>query len=570
MSTGSGLRTSPAGAPARRGKSARDRASLRRITMLQPLGLQLDPGPGHLWEALSALLERVTPLAGRDTLADDFLDALVEVMAADRGLLLLVPARGEPVAVNARGGQRALSPQERAELSRTLIAQVEREGRAAVVSALDGLDASESLQELGVVAAIAAPLEARALSPGPGGEGFVRGVLYVDFRAREKLVGPAHGQFVELAAKLLSSLLEPGQRLQRVSEELRAARLRERPEEPELPLSALLAGPSLEAVRREVESCLGSDGPILVTGESGTGKTLLARAIALASGRTPIVRAMLPGADAPGSLASELFGHEAGAFPGALARRVGLVEHADGGTLIFDEILNLPPTAQQLLLDFTQFGTYRPLGWSHRDPRHARVRLIAATNGDLPRALEEGRFRRDLFHRLAEATLRLPPLRERREEVALLAIAWLDRLDPARRWRLSPELAQLLGSEKLSWPGNLRQLGAVVRRARDRAITRDRDADELDLPHVEPRDLGLDAALPAAGPPVTSREPVDAALAQLQARRAELDTKEAELIRAALGRSGGVVSRAARSLGVPRTSLLSRMATLGIERPDEP
>src|SRR5687767_14987062 len=147
----------------------------------------------------------------------------------------------------------------------------------------------------------------------------------------------------------------------------------------------------MESIRRELQSAIHGESTILILGESGTGKTLLAHAIAEASGRLPVVRAVLGSSDDLNTITSELFGHERGAFSGALTRRTGLFELAHGGTLILDELLNLPPPAQQLLLDFCQFGTYRPLGYDRREPKRAEVRIIACTNGDIERALAEGR-----------------------------------------------------------------------------------------------------------------------------------------------------------------------------------
>src|SRR5262249_24344692 len=136
-------------------------------------------------------------------------------------------------------------------------------------------------------------------------------------------------------------------------------------------LDELLAPPSLKAIREEVFSALRGSSTLLILGESGTGKTLLAQAIAEASGRGRIVRAIPGSSDDLNTISSELFGHERGASSGAVARRAGLVEFADGGTLQLDEVLNFPLHAQKLLLDVTQFGTYRPLGYDRPEPKRA-------------------------------------------------------------------------------------------------------------------------------------------------------------------------------------------------------
>jgi len=229
---------------------------------------------------------------------------------------------------------------------------------------------------------------------------------------------------------------------------------------------------------------------------------------------------------------------------------------------LLDEILNLPLRAQQLLLDFTQFGRYRPLGYDRPEPKNATVRIIASTNGDLRAAIREKRFREDLYYRLAAVTLEIPPLRDRREDIPSLAERTLRRLEPTRPWELSVPLRRLLMSPTIQWPGNVRQLEHAVERARQRAVSRDPESCVLGPEHMEARDLGATAldASPAEG----SARPHGATWQELQAERARIDEREIQVIREALKDAGGVVARAATSLGIARTTLSGRIAALGI------
>jgi two-component system nitrogen regulation response regulator GlnG len=275
---------------------------------------------------------------------------------------------------------------------------------------------------------------------------------------------------------------------------------------------------------------------------------------------------VLGSSDDLNTITSELFGHERGAFSGAANRRVGLVEFADGGTLILDEILNLPRHAQQLLLDFTQFGTFRPLGHARVEPQRARVRIIAATNGELNAAIAERRFREDLYYRIAGSVLTLPPLRARREDIPALAEVTLRRLDRARGWTLDLPLRRELMSESLRWPGNIRQLESLIRRARDRALSEDANTTKLSLEHA-----GFDQELSArAGEMPGSAASAPVSLSDqwqaLQVDHQKVAGREADLIKAALEKHGGVLAYAARELGVARTTLASRAEGLGIDR----
>ncbi len=357
-----------------------------------------------MWRTMRQLVERVFgALAGAEAL-DDCLDVLVDVLGADRGLVLLKGADGGTVVVNARGGGKALSVEEREEMSRQIIRRALETGEGVVWDPLTASRSSASVTMLGILAAMAAPLHGVAT-----GRDQPRGVLYVDFRDPRKFVTERHAEFFMASAALIGALLEQHRLTLATSERLSVAVSHSMEARRMPPLEDLLAPASMQAIRREVESALRGDAPVLISGESGTGKTLLAHAIAEASGKRPIVRAVLGSSDDLNTIASELFGHERGAFSGATARRMGLAEFANGGTMIFDEILNLPPHAQQLLLDFTQFGTYRPLGYDRPEPKQSSVRIIAATNGDLHAAIRAGRLREDLYYRLAAVTIELPP-----------------------------------------------------------------------------------------------------------------------------------------------------------------
>ncbi|OWQ45453.1 hypothetical protein CDL60_19585 [Roseateles noduli] len=226
----------------------------------------------------------------------------------------------------------------------------------------------------------------------------------------------------------------------------------------------------------------GCDAGVMILGETGSGKEVYARAIHYTSRRA--ARAMVClncGAIPSELLESELFGHVRGAFTHAYASRAGLVREAEGGTLFLDEVDSLPPPAQAKLLRFLQDQAFRPVGGDA--VQQADVRVIAASNQDLPRLVERGLFRRDLFFRLHVLSVTLPPLRERAEDIPTLAMRFLDQF-AAEHQRptlgLSPQAMRCLVS--YDWPGNVRELKHVIERAVLMSGTATLHVDDLQLP----------------------------------------------------------------------------------------
>jgi len=277
---------------------------------------------------------------------------------------------------------------------------------------------------------------------------------------------------------------------------------------------------------------------VLVQGESGTGKELVARLLHYWSERVgrPFVAVNLK-AFAEGVLESELFGHEKGAFTGAVTARAGCFERAQGGTLFLDEVAEIAPDAQAKLLRVLQEGEVLRVGGA--EPRRVDVRLVAATNRVLRDEIAAGRFREDLYFRLNVIPVTLLPLRARTEDVVPLARHFLSRhaADAGRRLAFSPAAEAVLAGH--TWPGNVRELENAV----ERAVVLARD----DV--ITPEDLLLEARVAAAGGG-TLQDCLDAAAATR--------------IRAALEAAGGQRVEAARTLGVDRTTLYRLMKRLGL------
>jgi PAS domain S-box-containing protein len=314
--------------------------------------------------------------------------------------------------------------------------------------------------------------------------------------------------------------------------------------------------PSLRRALQDVTQVATTEATVLLLGETGTGKELFARAIHDRSARhaRPLVKVNC--AAIPATLIeSEFFGHERGAFTGATQRRDGRFALADGGTIFLDEIGELPLELQGKLLRVLQEGEFEPVGGSRT--RKVDVRVVAATNRDLQRAAREGTFRQDLYYRLSVFPIQLPPLRERGDDVVLLAAAMADKLAPRLGRRVAPpDAADAAALRSYAWPGNVRELRNVV----ERAIITSTDGR-----------LNLHRCLPAAEVAAPSSEPAPATrgdaevLTDRRLRELERDNMLAALERTRW-RVGGK-DGAAALLSVSPSTLKSRMKALGIARP---
>jgi len=309
--------------------------------------------------------------------------------------------------------------------------------------------------------------------------------------------------------------------------------------------------------------------PVLVTGESGTGKELLARALHELGPNPhgPFV-AVNCGALARELAESELFGHERGAFTGAAGRRVGWFEEASGGTLVLDEIGELPLELQPKLLRVLETGRFRRVGGTGEVA--VRVRVVAMTLRDLEGEAQRGRFRADLYYRLAGFELALPPLGRRRSDVAMLAEHFLREIAAEVGPRaLSP--GALAALEAAEWPGNVRQLRNVVRRA---AIltTRTIEAENLDLPAPplfqipdEPLRVRLADVDPTPAPDAGARvRPAISDDDQLSLSNRTFEEIEKAVLTWALRRNAGSRRRAAKSLAVARSTFCDKVKKYGL------
>ena len=311
----------------------------------------------------------------------------------------------------------------------------------------------------------------------------------------------------------------------------------------------VVASPAMRPIVDFVGRAAASDSTVLLLGESGTGKEVLARALHTRSRRAggPFV-AVNCAAISTSLLESELFGHERGAFTGALARKPGRFELADGGTLLLDEVAELSPEAQAGLLRVLEDRKLTRLGGTH--PVAVDVRVIAATHVDLKEAVAAGRFREDLYYRLSVLVAAIPPLRERREDIAVLARHFLERLvqrAPRRVDGIAPDALDALTGYR--WPGNVRELRNVIERAVMLGAGQVIELDDLP-PEIRDRHLAPPPA-PAEREHVALPMPVD-----------ELERRN---LLAGLAATGGNKTRAARLLGIDRVTLYNRLRKYGAD-----
>ena len=303
---------------------------------------------------------------------------------------------------------------------------------------------------------------------------------------------------------------------------------------------------TMQALRKTVERAILNSGPVLIQGESGVGKDLVAKAIACMYDKFVVVNCSA----IPETLfESELFGHTRGAFTGAQNERIGLFEDANGGAIFLDEIGDMPLHAQVKLLRVIQNKEIRPIGANKT--RHIDVRIIAATNRDLREEIFEKRFREDLFYRLNVIPVHISPLRERKEDVEDIAKYFIRQYAPAGEpYTLSPEALEKLRNH--DWPGNIRELENVIQRALCFTNPGVLTADDLQI-----EEMASHPQYQGQGIATTGIKSYDA-FQQMQQQQ------EIAFLKSKIHECGGSVSLAAEKLGMLRTTLYNRLSRLGV------
>jgi transcriptional regulator with GAF, ATPase, and Fis domain len=470
---------------------------------------------------------------GRAEFYASLLDALFRTMDVRRGLLALRDPEDGTLRTVASRNLDAADPDEKVEVSRAVLRPSLEKGLAQRLDdamAEPSLRATESVRRLEIRSVLCVPV--------PVG-GKPSGVLYADNRGRTASFGEEDLQFLEMLGRLAGVALENlehAERLDRDNESLRSS-LRE-------DARLLTASPLMEETLKLVRLVAASDASVLVAGESGVGKELVALEIHRRSARRggPFV-AMNCAAIPESLLEAEMFGlaPRSGVAGAPSEGREGRFERAGGGTLFLDEIADMGASSQARILRVLEERKVDRIGGS--EPVPVDLRIVAATNRDLEREVAAGRFRQDLFFRLKVVEIDVPPLRDRREDVLLLAEHFLKRF-AGDRLRLSPAACEAL--LRHAWPGNVRELRNAVERA---AIL------------CEGREVGVEHLPPALAVP--GGAPVDAV------QPLTLEAMEREHVGRMLRLAGGSPVEAARLLGIARSTLYVKMEKYGLRAPGE-
>lgn len=414
------------------------------------------PPTARIARDLNGLLKISTVInstRGSETLQQRLLEMILEVVPAERGAILLVKEGSEEIVSSISWGKQA-GRQEVIRVSQTAALRAMREGVAVLcndVSQDTSLGPAESLVGAEVRALVCVPLALLDKT---------LGVIYLDTRDTVNAFDEHHLQLVTAIASIASPAVENINRAERLETENR--RLNQ-----EIQVRHQMVGesPSMQELYRFIAKVATAESSVLVRGESGTGKELAARAIHINSPRAEKAFVAINCATLTETLLeSELFGYERGAFTGAVAQKKGKLEVADGGTLFLDEVGELAHNIQAKLLRVLQEREFERVGGTR--PIKVDIRVLAATNRDLEEAVRQGTFRQDLFYRLNVISFTLPPLRERREDIPLLAnyfAAESSRRVKRKPVRISPEARSCLVG--YGWPGNVRELANVIERA---------------------------------------------------------------------------------------------------------